>query len=230
MFTLFASSDVPSTWAWVLSFSPHLHHLMPPAQSHHDGRWRITHISLPCGLHLHVRVQLERREVMLTPVHRSPYPNWVVTDPGPSQGGSCQMLYRRRFDSGIREIRHNVHWATPKCRTQRRRPSRQCGLRTLSNQVAIQLQSSTRPYNDHGLLSAVYPLRFAFLSPLPSLGGLIKVWIKLGRCFGVKFFAICDTSLVSVSPFPISVPLFTLVGTDIYTRYIPSIHYDLLVT
>ena len=81
---------------------------------------------------------------------------------------------------------------------------------------------------DYTLYCMSFTICFSFLFNL--LGGSIKVWIEVVWCFGAKRFVLWDTFIVSVSLYPISVPLFASVGTDIYARYIQSIHYDLLVT
>jgi hypothetical protein len=97
-----------------------------------------------------------------------------------------------------------------------------------SSYTVTELDSPVWRSLDCSLYYVSFTICFSF--PFNLLGGSVKVRIRLAWCFGVKLFAFRDTFLVSVSPSAISVPLFALVGTDIYARYIPSIHYDLLVT
>lgn len=214
-----------------IGFIPQLHHLIPPAQSHHDGRWCIAHISLPRRLHLHVRVQLGRREVMLTPVHRYSSSNRLLTQIlGHHRGGYVRCCTdddsipgnQKFVTTSIERPRNVVHRDADHrgntiqelCRT--RQP----------HSYTVRLARMTTM--DYTLYCMSFTISFSFLFNLP--GGSIEVWIEVVWCFGAKRFALWDTFIVSVSLYPISVPLFASVGTDIYARYIQSIHYDLLVT
>lgn len=178
LFTRFASSDVPSTWAWVLGFSPHFHHLMPPAQSHHDGRWCIAYISLPRRLHLHVRVQLERREVMFTNSctnlhlliefqHRS----WAITGGVMSDAVPTMIRFQDTRTSSHRPLSglgmsHTETESTGAARTK--------NSDIPSSYTVTEFDSPVwRPWI---ALCTVYPLRFAFLSPFTSWAD----WSKSG--------------------------------------------------